>query len=346
MNPRRIWLVLSLFYVSTGCVGTTDELAFDVASENLTAQIGNAVSFVPVEVARIPGASFKLLKNWDFGTRGTIRNQAGLEAEFRFHDVFGTIANGTNYGAVTAATSGASAIAASGLGLPNDRQPIEEAARPLRVWTADSMLLHVRPLASSQGTVSVSRHDAINGSFTSKFTLPRAGALLGRDLLWETRVRMPKPVAGYWFALWTAGRHWDRGPEMDVLESFGAPHTPGTSFHSDSVGGINNVDYQSWPDALDEVGVPEGERSLTDWHVWTWVYLRDDSYEIFYDGHRVQHGSIHWTARGESGARPTDMSFLFDFSWGHVKISDVNIELPASAFPLTYELDYSRVYIR
>jgi hypothetical protein len=40
------------------------------------------------------------------------------------------------------------------------------------------------------------------------------------------------------------------------------------------------------------------------------------------------------------------MRFLFDFSWGHTQVSDVNIELPASMFPLTYEIDYSRVYLR
>jgi hypothetical protein len=40
------------------------------------------------------------------------------------------------------------------------------------------------------------------------------------------------------------------------------------------------------------------------------------------------------------------MYFLFDFGWGHIEIPEVNISLPASSFPLTYELDYSRVYLR
>lgn len=39
--------------------------------------------------------------------------------------------------------------------------------------------------------------------------------------------------------------------------------------------------------------MPKTYRELLDWHTWTWVYLRDDSYEIYYDGHRVQHGVIH-----------------------------------------------------
>jgi hypothetical protein len=37
------------------------------------------------------------------------------------------------------------------------------------------------------------------------------------------------------------------------------------------------------------------------------------------------------------------MSFLFDFSRGHTQIADVDISLPASMFPITYEIDYSRV---
>jgi hypothetical protein len=82
------------------------------------------------------------------------------------------------------------------------------------------------------------------------------------------------------------------------------------------------------------------------WHTWTWVYNRDDSYDVYYNGHRVQHGVIHWTdGRGANGD-PVDMRFLFDFSWGHTQVADVNIELPASMFPLTDEIDYSRVYLR
>jgi hypothetical protein len=40
------------------------------------------------------------------------------------------------------------------------------------------------------------------------------------------------------------------------------------------------------------------------------------------------------------------MWFLFDFGWGHTQISDVNISLPAAGFQITYEVDYSRVYMR
>jgi len=300
----------------------------------------------PLEVAKLAGEPYHLVKNWDFGKNGTIRSQADLSEEFEFHDHWNTIANGTNYGAVTVAPSDSAAIGAGGLGLPGDKQPVEDPSRPTREWTDGSMLAHVRPLSPAQQTVSALRHDAGNGSMMAKWQLPKGGALLGHDLVWETRVRMPKPVAGYWFALWTAGSKWDKGAEMDVLESFGTPNIDADAFHADSVGGSNLVEYKSWPEALDEVGVPRQNRELLDWHTWTWVYLRDDTYEIYYDGHRVQHGVIHWTHGADEGAEPVDMRFLFDFSWGHTEVSDVKIELPASAFPLTYEIDYSRVYMR
>ena len=300
----------------------------------------------PVEAAHLTGAPYKLVKNWDFGANGTIRSRADLEAEFQFHDQFKTIANGTNYGAVTVASCRETAIGASGLGLPSDDQPIEDEADPTREWTGDTMLSHVRPLSKSQETVSAARHDAGNGSLMAKWSLPNGGALLWQDMVWETRVRMPKPLPGFWFALWTAGDRWSKGAEMDVVESFGTPNINFDAFHSDSVGGTNMVEYKAWPDALDEVGVPDEQRELSDWHTWTWVYNKDDSYEVFYDGHRVQHGVIHWTDGGGQDGNPIDMRFLFDFSWGHTQVNDVNIELPASMFPLTYEIDYSRVYLR
>jgi hypothetical protein len=78
------------------------------------------------------------------------------------------------------------------------------------------------------------------------------------------------------------------------------------------------------------------------------VYLRDDSFQVFYDGYLVQKGTLHWTNGGGAGGQPIDMSFLFDFGWGHTQVSDVNITLPVSQLPDTpaYEIDYSRVYLR
>jgi hypothetical protein len=81
-------------------------------------------------------------------------------------------------------------------------------------------------------------------------------------------------------------------------------------------------------------------------HVFTWVYLKDDTYQVFYDDHLVQQGTLIWTLSGTSAGEELDMQFLFDFAWGHTQVSEVNISLPASELPLTYELDYSRVYLR
>lgn len=307
-----------------------------------------ALGPAPLEAARVGGAPFVLVKNWDFGTNGTIKDVASLISEFQFHDQFGTIANGTNYGAVTVAPDAATAISASNLGLPGNMQPIEDPAHPTREWTADTLKAHVRPLSASQSTCTVSAHDAGNGSFTAKWKLPKGGALLGKDLLWETRVRMPVALTGYWFALWTAGNPWNKGAEMDVLESFGTPniYPPAAAFHVNSVGGQDSIDYSSWPAGLTAAGVPANGRDLAQWHVFTWVYSKDDSYEVYFDGVVVQTGTIHWTLGGTAGGQVIDMDFLFDFSWGHTQIADVNIALPASAFPITYEIDYSRVYLR
>jgi len=300
----------------------------------------------PRDAAKVQGAPFVLVKNWDFGTNGTIRDIRDLNSEFLYTDQWGTIANGSNYGAVIVAPSADLAVGASNLGLPNNKQPVEDPARPTREWTANSLLAHVRPLSATQSTVSASKHDAGCGSFTAKWKLPSGGARLGQDLLWETRVRMPVPLAGYWYAIWTAGQQWDHGAEMDVMESFGAPHIPHNAFHTNSVGGSDVIDFSAWPEGLDAGGVPATARDLTQWHTWTWVYLKDDSFVVYYDGYEVQRGTLHWTLGGGSSGAKIDMSFLFDFGWGHTQVSDVNISLPASKFPLTYEIDYSRVYLR
>lgn len=298
-----------------------------------------AVGPAPIEFGKVGGATFTLVKNWDFGANGTIKNTNDLISEFNFHDQWGTTANGSNYGAVTVAANSASAISG---------QPIEDPSRPNREFLSDSLKTYVRPLKASATTVSVSAHDTGNGSITSKWTLPSGGAGLKRDLLWETRVRIPNPLPAYWFALWTAGTKWDGGAEMDVVESFGTPNigSGAHAFHVNSVGGTDKYAYSAWPNQLDSIGVPTAQRDLSQWHTFTWVYLQDDSFKVYYDGYLVQQGTLHWTVKGVAGGENTDMSFLFDFGWGHTQISDVNISLPASNFPLTYEIDYSRVYMR
>src|ERR1700712_2059437 len=144
-----------------------------------------------------------------------------------------------------------------------------------RARSASSMLVHVRPLSPFQPSGSTMRHDVGNGSIMSKWTLPKGGRALGHDIVWQTRVRMPVSMRGYWFALWTSGNRWQGGAEMDVVESFGTQYVVGDAFHSDAVGGTNLIDFRDWYTALSSMGVPEPKRRLSDWHTWTWIYWAD-----------------------------------------------------------------------
>ena len=117
-------------------------------------------------------------------------------------------------------------------------------------------------------------------------------------------------------------------------------------FHVNSVGGADHVDYDNWFKGLESAGVPSSTWDLKRFHIWTWLYKRDDSYEVYYDGHLAQRGVLHWTVGARPDAPTTDMAFLFDFTWGHTDTPGCDVSLPATAFPLTYEIDYSRVYLR
>jgi hypothetical protein len=327
---------------------TSQALIVSDAQKALAAKVNATVvdGPAPTYLSKIGGGNFTMVKNWDFGAKGNVKNRADLAKEFMFHDHWGTIANGANYGAVTVAPTVETAIAAPGLGLPNDRQPIEDPSRPTWTWDDNAMHAFVRPLSPSQSTVSATKHNLTNGSITTKWALPKGGSLLGNDIVWETRVRMPVATKGYWFALWTAGKQWSMGAEMDVLESFGTQYCPGNAFHVNSVGGVDKTDYTNWFTGLKTSGVPSASRNLTEWHTFTWVYRKDDTFEVFFDGYSVQKGNIHWTYTGKKGAAPVDMNFLFDFSWGHTTVNEVKIEMPAANFLLSYDIDYSRVYIR
>jgi hypothetical protein len=55
---------------------------------------------------------------------------------------------------------------------------------------------------------------------------------------------------------------------------------------------------------------------------------------------------MRWRLGGSEDGEPVALHFLFDLGWGHTGIPDVNINLWRSQFPLVYEVDYSRVYVR
>jgi hypothetical protein len=281
-----------------------------------------------------------VVKDWNFGTSGTITGTDDLIGEFLFHDQFRTIDLGGLYGSKSVAPTQATA-------LPG--QPVEDPGRPFRDFTATSMRTYLRPLDPSAQVVSVANHEVGSGSIMSKFMLPNGGLLLGKDLLWETRVRLNNPVPGFWFAIWAAGDQWDHGAEMDVVESFGFDNGGGYTnfdahlFHVNSVGGDDGVTATGWKDY-----VPDGRADLTQWHTWTWLYRKDDTYAVWFDEKQVQKGTIHWTKGGRQKGTPINMHFLFDAQWGHTKVKAVNVsDFPAARLEGSfYEWDYSRLYLR
>lgn len=302
----------------------------------------------PAPSYSIGGPDMVLVKNWHFGSSGTIRNMADMSAHFYFHDQFGTINNGGKYGSNTVSPDIANAIGG---------QPIEGVnSAPVRAFTKDSLQTFLTPL-DGVTKVQVRNHNAGNGSFMAKWRLPRGGSLLGRDIVWETRVRYVTPPY-YWFAIWTAGNKWKwdgqaQGAEHDLVEGFGYDNGGGNTnydgryWHSNTVASPSKdtVDYSGWGTAMEKLGIKSFDP--TQYHTWTWHYKKDNSFTMYVDGIRIQGGvDYHWTFGNKAGDEPIDMDFLFDAGWGHNQIGSVNKELDASAFKgKFYEWNYSRVYL-
>ena len=289
----------------------------------------------------IGGAGMVLVKNWHFGTKGTIKGYADMNAHFLYHDQFNTIGNGTNYGAVTVAPDAANAL---------PHQPLEGVdSPPVRQFTADSLKTFLTPLRGAMQVVPT-QHNAGNGSFMAKWKLPNGGSLLGQDIVWETRVRYVTPPY-FWFALWTAGNKWNQGAEHDLVESFGYDNGGGNTnfdgryWHANAVASKDTTDYADWGKAMVLHGIPHYDASQ--YHIWTWLYKKDNSYAMYVDGVVVQSAeNSHWTYGSKETDPPIDMVFLFDGGWGHTQIASVNRPLPASAFiGKFYEWNYSRVYL-
>ncbi len=298
----------------------------------------------------IGGPGMVLVKNWHFGTKGTIRNYADMNANFFYHDQFGTIGNGTNYGAVTVAPDAANALY---------NQPIEGVnSPPVRQFTADSLKTLLTSLHGAT-RVDPNAHNAGCGSFMAKWQLPKGGSLLGRSIVWETRVRYVTPPY-FWFAIWTAGNKWKwdggaQGAEHDVVESFGFDNGAGDAYknfdgrlwhvNTVSMPSRDTVGYSDWSKGMAWGGVKSFDASQ--YHVWTWQYNKDNSFAMYVDGVLVQRGSdYHWTFGSKATDEPIDMDFLFDGGWGHTQIGSVDHPLPTSAFDgKFYEWNYSRVYL-
>ena len=291
----------------------------------------------PGPANNLGGTGFRLVKNWDFGASGTIKSVADLSKEFLYHDQFGTIGNGTNYGSVTAAPDSANALAG---------QPVDASVRQV---TGDS-LKTTQKARNGETTVSPTSHNAINGSFLAKWAPANGGSRLGRDILWETRVRYVTPKY-FWFALWCAGNQWNGGAELDLVESFGYDNGGGNTnydgrfWHADPVGGSGSTNYSNWGSAMSSRGITSYD--ATQYHTWSLLYRTDNTYTMYVDGIAVQSGAINWTLGGGANGTPIDFHFLFDAGWGHTQVGSVNHAMPASEFDgKYYEFDYSRVYLR
>ncbi|GAA5193439.1 hypothetical protein GCM10023322_55460 [Rugosimonospora acidiphila] len=294
----------------------------------------------PGPSSSVYGTGYTLIKNWDFGTGGDVKNISDMNSEFYYHDQFGTIGNGTNYGAITLAPDAADAISG---------QPVEDPNNKVRQFTSDSLKTTLVPLNGAT-TVSPTQHNVGNGSFMPKFALPNGGALLGHDILWETRVRYVTPKY-FWFSLWNSGNQWNNGAEFDVVESFGYDNGGGNTnfdgryWHADPVGGTSTTNYSNWATGMASHGITSYD--ATQYHTWSLLYKKDNTYSFYVDGIQVQSGTMNWTLSGVAGGQPVDFHFLFDAGWGHTQVASVNHSMPASDLAGTYyEFDYSRVYER
>lgn len=302
----------------------------------------------PAPAYGIGGPGMTLVKNWHFGTGGTIKNYADMSANFYYHDQFGTNNNGGKYGANTVSPDFENAT--GGQATEGKDTP------PVRKFLADSLRTFLVPIGKV-AKVQVWNHNTGNGSFMAKWRLPHGGSLLGRDIVWETRVRYVTPPY-YWFALWTAGNKWKwdgqaQGAEHDLVEGFGYDNGGGNTnydgryWHSNTVASPtkDTVNYGSWGTAMEKQGIKSFDG--TQYHIWTWVYKKDNTFAMYMDGIKIQSGSnYYWTFGNTAKDEPIDMDFLFDASWGHNQIGSVNKELTASAFDgKYYEWNYSRVYL-
>ena len=266
-----------------------------------------------------------------------------------YHDQFGTIGNGTNYGAVTVAHDSATALA---------DQPIEGVdCPPVREFTADSLKTYLTGLDGAT-LCKPKSHNAGCGSFMAKWALPKAGGPApDHDIVWETRVRYLTPPY-FWFAIWAAGNKWKydkgaQGAEQDLVESFGYDNGGkftnfnGRFWHSNAVAtpGNDKIDYRDWGKTMSDVGIKSFDPSQ--YHIWTWHYKRDATYAMYMDGIKVQAGvDYYWTYGNRKTDEPLEMFFLFDGGWGHTQVASVNHALPASEFAgKYYEWNYSRVYL-
>ena len=77
----------------------------------------------------------------------------------------------------------------------------------------------------------------------------------------------------------------------------------GRFWHVNSVAGTDTVDYADWGKAMQKQGIKAYDAAQ--YHIWTWLYRKDNSYAMYVDGVQVQSGTdYHWTYGGHAADEP------------------------------------------
>ena len=145
------------------------------------------------------GTGYTLVKNWHFGTSGTIMNIDQMNAEFKYLDPFNTFNNGSGqYGSNTALRQYINrqpAVAPYEYLHPQYSDPTVKTYQPIefsqtststRQFMADSLRTYLAPYTGVT-SFTPSDYKVACGSSVSKWVLPKGGAFLNQDIVWETR---------------------------------------------------------------------------------------------------------------------------------------------------------------
>jgi len=104
----------------------------------------------------------------------------------------------------------------------------------------------------------------------------------------------------------------------------------------------------SWQSGMSSAGI--NSYDATQYHIWTLLYRKDNSYVMYVDGTPVQWGpNYNWTLNNTTNGTPEAMYFRFDGGLGATNVSSVDFPTASSTLntnSIYYEYNYSRVYLR
>ena len=322
---------------------------------------GEGADLTPYEVANenIPTSPNSWLPEDinNFGTQGNVRNLLELDQIAQYQDVFGTINVGDGkYGCSMIATRPETAV--SGQAYDNGTR--------FREFFPDFLLLKADTLYDGpdlSGTyMDFGSGNGWSGQFTWKKMMSAVGSHLGKDLLWEVKFQEENPLRGRWFALWNPGNKWSWGPEIDMIEAFsGYEGYQYGSWQSNAIffdgePGSQDTPYFIPPDTYQWYvgqhywGLPDGQEDMRLLHRLTYYHGKDNHFEIWLDGYRIQGGTYEWyvpdTGSSLYGQVP-NMSRQIDVSLLHLEISDMSdFVIPSASLPYRVRLHHSKLWLR